>query len=455
MIRSKIIIFVLPLFLFSCAGLKKELKEGPDRQKTAVSELNFLFTNATHGKIEPEGCGCRQQGGLSRRAGLIEKVRETTPEVLVFDTGNIFSDNSTFPDPEKTVYMLIALNKMNIDALNVGADDAVQTRFLKQKADRLHFPLISANIRSVKTREPVFKPFMVREMNGVKTGIFGLTGKHRDPKVLQERDLFIDDPAKQAAETVNLLKSQNCDIIILLSQLSDPENAALAEQVDGIDFIFGSASSAASNMSTIKNTAIFSPGIGGKKAMLVKANFRRGFSGFYNIDIRKAVAESVASLKAREKNPKEYAELENTVLKRSLMEEKLRSFNNKNSYQYDVLTLDKQLAGNDRVDLVIEKYKLSRLRKAIPDYNENIPGIDLSGFSEQSRLLALRLLNDITCHTDINIASSAAMDPVCRGLAELIINSISAGENEGKVRFRVMQEKNKNKKSLDKHLLFQ
>jgi len=456
MIRAKIIIFILPLLLFSCAGLKKERKDSPARQKETVSELTFLFTNATHGKIEPEGCGCRQQGGLSRRAGLIQKVRKSERNVLVFDTGNIMTHRDAFPDKEKTVYFLIALNKMKIDALNVGAIDAVQARFLKQKEDRLVFPLISANIRSLKTRDRVFTPFIVRETAGVKTGIFGLTGRHRNPNILQEKGLFIDDPVKQAAETVNRLAAQNCDIIILLSQLSNVENAALAAQIPGIDFIFGSAAAAGlKNITTVKNTVILSPGTGGKKAALVKTRFRKGVSGFYNIDTRKAVANSVNTLKNREKNPEDYADLENIVLKRKLMEEKLLSFRDKNGYRCEILALDKNIAADDRVSLVIEKYKLSRLRKTVPDYNENIPGIDLSTLPERKQLLALRLLNDIKCHADINIASSATLDPFCRRLSDLIINSIKAGKNEGEIRYRVIREKNKNKKSLDKNFLFQ
>ncbi len=75
--------------------------------------------------------------------------------------------------------------------------------------------------------------------------------------------------------------------------------------------------------------------------------------------------------------------------------------------------------------------------------------------TEEKKLLALRLINEIKCYEDINIASSAGNDPFCSNLANLIINLINKGESEGKIRYSIIQEKTKNKKSLDKNFQFQ
>ena len=113
-----ILLVFLSVTLFSCAGLQRGSEKSLMQPE---KELCFLFTNCTMGMLEPEGCACRQQGGLAKRSGLITETREKEKKVLVFDTGNILSYKDIVPDRDKTVYTLIALNKMEIDALNIGA----------------------------------------------------------------------------------------------------------------------------------------------------------------------------------------------------------------------------------------------------------------------------------------------------------------------------------------------
>ncbi len=442
----------LSAVLFSCAGMQKDTEKYPKAEK----EMNFLFTNFTMGMLEPEGCGCRQQGGLAKRATLINDIRETGEKVLIFDTGNILADQSTVPDKEKTVYILIALNKMEIDALNIGAYDAVRSRFLKQKETRLAFPLISANIRSSLSGDLVFKPYTIKETQSVKIGILGLTSNHADPVVLKNKDIFIDDPVKEALTTVNQLKAEGCDLIILLSQLKDNENINVAKQVPGIHFIFGSSSKTEQNRSkTVEDTILVSPGTKGKKATLIKAYFNDEINSFYDIRTKRAVEKSIKDLKEKENNPEYPAQIEDLALKRAIMEDKLKSFLHKNSYTCKTITLNKDIKDDDRIKLLIEKYKQIRLRKTLPDYRDNIPAIDLSGMTEEKKLTALRLINEIKCYDDINIATSADMEPFCKELADMVISLINKGESEGKIRYSIMQKKTNNKKSLDKNFLFQ
>ena len=441
-----ILLVFLTVMLFSCAGLKQGLEKSLIQTE---KELCFLFTNSTMGKLEGEGCGCRQQGGLAKRSGLITETRQTEKKVLVFDTGNILSDKDTLPDKDKTVYTLIALNKMEIDALNIGAYDAVSSRFLKQKEPKLVFPLVSANIKSIPTGELIFKPYTIKESQGLKIGIFGLTSVHPNPGVLKNADIFIDDPVKEATKTVTRLKAEKCDIIILLSQLNDTENINVAKQVQGIHFIFGSSSKTAQEQ-TVENTVIFSPGINGKKAALIKTSFRGAVNSFYDISTKTALEERLKSL--REKN---VGHPEDIVSEKSEIESRLRSFNNKTSCTCDIIILNKNIKDDNRTMLLIEKYKQIRLRKTIPDYKNSISAVNLSGLDEEKKLMALRLMNEIKCYQDLNIASLADIEPFCKKLADIIFKRVSTGESEGKIRYRVLQEKEQNKKNLDKNYLFQ
>jgi 2',3'-cyclic-nucleotide 2'-phosphodiesterase (5'-nucleotidase family) len=443
-----ILLVFLSVTLFSCAGLQRGSEKSLMQPE---KEFCFLFTNCTMGMLEPEGCACRQQGGLAKRSGLITETREKEKKVLVFDTGNILSDKDIVPDRDKTVYTLIALNKMEIDALNIGAYDAVSSRFLKQKEPKLVFPLVSANIKSIPTKELIFKPYTIKETQGIKIGIFGLTSDHPNPMVLKNKDIFIDDPVQEASKTVARLKTEGCDIIILLSQLNDTENIKVAKQVQGIHFIFGSSSKTAQERTkTVENTMIFSPGTKGKKAALIKTSFRGTINSFYDISTKNDLEERLKNLKEKDREKSE-----DIASEKSEIESRLRSFNNKNSYTCDTIILNKNIKDDNRIMLLIEKYKRIRLRKNIPDYKNSISTVDLSGLDEEKKLMALRLMNEIKCFQDLNIASLADMEPFCKKLANIIFKRVSTGESEGKIRYRILQKKEQNKKNLDKNYQFQ
>ena len=441
-----ILLVFLSVTLFSCAGLQRGSEKYLGQPE---KELCFLFTSSTMGKLEGEGCGCRQQGGLAKRSGLINETRQTEEKVLVFDTGNIISDKDTLPDKDKTVYTLIALNKMEIDALNIGAYDAVSSRLLKQNEPKLVFPLVSANIKAIPTGELIFKPYTIKEAQGIKIGIFGLTSAHPNPMVLKNKNVFIDDPVQEAVKTVTRLKTENCDIIILLSQLNDTENINVAKQVQGIHFIFGSSSKTAQEQ-TVENTVIFSSGTKGKKAALIKTSFRGTVNSFYDIKTKKDLEERLKNLKEKDRGKSE-----DLASEKSEIESRLRSFNNKNSCTCNIIILNKNIKDDNRITLLIEKYKQIRLRKTIPDYKNSISAVNLSGLDEEKKLMALRLMNEIKCYQDLNIASLADMEPYCKKLADIIVSRVSTGESEGKIRYRILQKKEQNKKNLDKNYLFQ
>lgn len=441
-----LLLIFLSVTLFSCAGLQRGLKK-PHMQPE--KEFCFLFTNATMGKLEPEGSGIRQQGGLARRSVLIKETRQTEKKVLVFDTGNIFSDIDTVTDEDKTLYTLIALDKMKTNVLNIGAYDALSSRLLKKNEPKLVFHLVSANIKSISTGELIFKPYAVEEDQGIKIGIFGLTSDHPNPTVLKNKDIFIDDPVKEAARTVTRLKTENCDIIILLSQLTDIENIRVAKQVPEIHFIFGNSSETAQKK-TVENTMIFSPGTKGKKAALIKTSFRGAVNSFYDIRTKAALERQLRKL-----GEIEFKHPENIVSEKSEIENRLSSFNNKTGCTCNTIILNKNIKEDNGITLLIEKYKQIRLRKTIPDYKNTVSAVDLSSLPEEKKLLALRLMNEIKCYNDLNIATLADMEPFCKKLAEIIFNRVSTGESEGKIRYRILQEKEQSKKNLDKKYLFQ
>ncbi len=450
-------LILLGIFLLSsCARVQPVIKEAEPAKK----RFTILLTNSTLGTFEPEGCGCRRLGGLARRAHFIQEARTKYPAVMVLDAGNLLYKPEDFSRSElttKAAYMLAALDFIKTDALNVGSQDcSLGLDLLKKREKKLLFPLISANLKRHSTREYIFRPYTIKTLHGSKIGILGLTGCDEHCQQLKQRDIITESPVVSATRVVQELQAQGCSIIILLSQLDSAGNKKVAREVQGIDFILGSSGQpVVTHPLIVGDTTIISPGPGGKHIGRLEIDFEKKARPFYNIKSKEAVMLKLEELRDREKNPESKTAIEETVLKRVLMEEKLKSFEGKNAYRYSPVALDNTVPHAPQVNLLVEKYRKDLLRSRQPSYTNRIPAVDISALSEEKRLMAVRLLNEITCDEVQSIAYAAGGQPFCRELALLIVDGISKGEAEGKIRYRVLYEKEKHKKILDKNLLLE
>jgi 2',3'-cyclic-nucleotide 2'-phosphodiesterase (5'-nucleotidase family) len=162
----------------------------------------------------------------------------------VVDSGNLLFRNPKVMDHLEAAATLgadlivKAFNKIGCNAVNIGHYDlAMGKGFLLDKQKTVGFPLISANLMDRSTGKLVFPPYVIKEVEKIRIGIFGLMSD----KVKLDRsapDLQVDNPIETAKKMVAELECK-CDVIILLSQLGHQYNMRLAEQVPNIDFILG------------------------------------------------------------------------------------------------------------------------------------------------------------------------------------------------------------------------
>ena len=129
---------------------------------------------------------------------------------------------------------------MGYDAVNVGEKDLMMgLRFLMDVAQKGKFSFISANLVDKGTQKGFFKPYVIKEMAGLKIGIFGLLDDILNP-TLQEKEpgLAILDPIPTSRALTKSLR-EYCDLIIALSQLGELKDRKLAKENPQIDLILG------------------------------------------------------------------------------------------------------------------------------------------------------------------------------------------------------------------------
>ncbi len=184
-------------------------------------------------------------GGLARRATLLKNLQNQGNPVLTVDSGDLFFDTTTTEADVKKVLtkarlIAQAYKKMGIVAVNVGDRDlAGGVDFLKQEAAQ-GLPLISANLVDAVQRKPIFPPYVIREVSGVRIAFVGLLQSPLPSSI--EKSLAgkaaVEDPLETVRKVVGELKGK-ADLIILLSDLGWDQDVRIAKEVAGIQFILG------------------------------------------------------------------------------------------------------------------------------------------------------------------------------------------------------------------------
>ena len=212
--------------------------------------LVILHTNDTHSRMDPfpmDGGRFQGLGGVARRASLIKRVRAAHPNVLLLDSGDIFQGTPYF-NFFKGEIEFEAMSAMEYDVATIGNhdfDNGVQG--LVEMMPRASFQFVSSNYDVAGSPlEPFVEPWTIREVGGVRVGIFGL-GIAFQGLVLEKLHAGVrhTDPYSAARRCVSQLRQAGCSLIVCLSHLGYryrgevPSDTLLAQRVEGIDLILG------------------------------------------------------------------------------------------------------------------------------------------------------------------------------------------------------------------------
>lgn len=202
-----------------------------------AKEIAIFYTGSTHAMLYQCSCPVEPDGGLARRATLIKELRKKYPDSLLLDSGAYFAGGqldeytlNTELDMRRTEVNLKAMELMKYDALGISPDEFnFGAQFFKDSSAKLKLNFVSSNINA-----PSASPYIIKDLSGAKVGIVGVS-----PEVIKRKaaDINVSDPKEAVASAVGALKAKGVNIIVLLSSLSEQEDAALIESVPGIDVL--------------------------------------------------------------------------------------------------------------------------------------------------------------------------------------------------------------------------
>ena len=224
--------------------------------------LTILYTADVHGEDRPTFlCAGKTGGGLARKAIMVGAWRTITPDMLLLDCGGVLPLDNEHPKLRSDI-IFKGMNELSYDAMNLsGSDFILGESYLESWSASLSFPLISSNLVSTDGTPPPpwIKRFAILRSGALSIGVLGVMPEDafdrisdartpsgmqlvsssgetmdREPTFQKPSGLKIIPPLKAVADLLPELAGQ-VDYIVLLSQLSVEDTAALVSRTEGID----------------------------------------------------------------------------------------------------------------------------------------------------------------------------------------------------------------------------
>ena len=200
------------------------------RETETLRRLILLYTNDEHGWVEPYG----EVGGAAGMSGLWRRQEQYDPAgpFLALSGGDMWTGPaiSTWYKGESMVDLMGSMGYAAAALGNHDFDFGLET--LRQRQAQAPFPLLSANIRwRADGASPDFlRPYAIRQVNGIKVGLVGLTtqGTEWDTQPSHVAELDFIAYAKALREVVPQMKAEGAALLVLLGHLCNAELRALA-----------------------------------------------------------------------------------------------------------------------------------------------------------------------------------------------------------------------------------
>ncbi len=203
------------------------------REAHAFTCLDFTEMARVYGKM----------GGFAHLATLVKGLRATRPGALLLDGGDTWQGSATALWT-KGQDMIDAQKLLGVDIMTGHWEFTYGQERVKQVVDndfkgRIEF--LAQNVNTADFGDPVFKPYVIREMNGVQVGIIGQAFPYTP---IANPRYFVPDwtfgiKESELQKQVDEVRAKGARIVVLLSHNGMDVDLKLAGRVKGIDAILG------------------------------------------------------------------------------------------------------------------------------------------------------------------------------------------------------------------------
>jgi S-sulfosulfanyl-L-cysteine sulfohydrolase len=222
-------------------------------------------------------------GGFAHLATLVKQLRASRPGALLLDGGDTWqgSGTSLWTNAQDMVdaCKLLGVNIMTAHWEFTYGEARLQEIIDKDFAGKIDF--VAQNVRTKDFEDPVFKPYVIKEMNGASVAIIGQAFPYvpiANPGWQVPSWTFgIQEELMQ--KTVNDARAKGAQAVVLLSHNGMDVDLKMASRVTGIDAILGGHTHDGVPVPTmVKNS--------GGQTLVTNAGSNGKFLGVLDLDVR-------------------------------------------------------------------------------------------------------------------------------------------------------------------------
>jgi len=242
-------------------------------QAHAFSYLNFSQAAKTYGKV----------GGFAHMATLVKQLKASRPHALLLDGGDTWQGSATslWTNGQDMVdaCKLLGVNMMTSHWEHTFGAKRVQEIVEKDLKGNMEF--LAQNIKTTDFEDMVFKPYAMREMNGVQVAVIGQAFPYTpiaNPRhMVPDWTFGIQDEHMQ--KMVDEARSKGAQVVVVLSHNGMDVDIKMAARVRGIDAILGGHTHDGMPAPTIVKN-------GGGQTLVTNAGSNSKFLGVLDFDVR-------------------------------------------------------------------------------------------------------------------------------------------------------------------------
>jgi S-sulfosulfanyl-L-cysteine sulfohydrolase len=203
------------------------------REAHAFTYLDFEAASRTYGKV----------GGFAHLATLVKQLKASRPGALLLDGGDTWQGSGTalWTNGQDMVDAGVALGVNVMTAHWEMTLGAARVKEIVDKDFKGKVDFVAQNIHTTDFGDPVFAPFVMKEMNGVPVAIIGQAFPYTpiaNPRYFTPEWTFgIKEVEMQLS--VNAARAKGAQAVVLLSHNGMDVDLKMASRVTGIDAILG------------------------------------------------------------------------------------------------------------------------------------------------------------------------------------------------------------------------
>jgi sulfur-oxidizing protein SoxB len=208
----------------------------------AYTYLDFEAAARRYGKV----------GGFAHLATLVKRLKASRPDALLLDGGDTWQGSATslWTNAQD---MVDACKALSVDVMTGHWEFTYGMKRVKEIVDKdfkggtgsgaaaHRVDFVAQNVKTADFGDPVFAPYVMKEMNGVKVAIVGQAFPYTpiaNPRYLvADWEFGIRDDEMQ--KTVDEARAKGAQVVVVLSHNGMDVDLKMAGRVRGVDAIFG------------------------------------------------------------------------------------------------------------------------------------------------------------------------------------------------------------------------